>query len=232
MEIQNEFTVKAPIQETWEALLDVPGIALCLPGAELTGVEDDIYSGTVKVKVGPITTQYSGSARFIERDVADYRARIEAKGSEIRGAGTANALVTTSLTDCGEHTSVSVHTDLTITGKVAQFGRGMIGEIAGNLLSQFSANLEARLQQPVEATSSATTSGGEAPQEQPAPAPVGEAPGLKALDLVSGPLLKRLGPPIGVAALVYVAYRLAWGRRRTSMPSNSADHRRWANMRT
>lgn len=198
MEIQNEFTVSAPIKETWEALLDVPGVALCLPGARLTGLDGDTYSGTVKVKVGPITTEYAGSARFVERDERDYRARIEAKGTETRGAGTASAMITTTLTDKGEHTVVSVLTDLLITGKVAQFGRGVIGDIAGSLLAQFSDNLEAKLQAPAAETTDVHPS-----------VPEAAAPSLDILSLAGAPVLKRLAVPLGaVAAVGLIAYLL------------------------
>src|SRR5690606_7185815 len=163
-------------------LLDVPGVALCLPGAVLTDSDGDTHTGTVRIKVGPITTEYAGTVRFVERDDTAYRAKLDATGSETRGAGTASAQITTTLTDKGDHTVVKVETDLAITGKVAQFGRGMIAEIAGNLLQQFAANLEAKLEGTADAAGAPTG-------ESPAAA---QAPAVDVLGLATAPVLRRL----------------------------------------
>src|SRR5580692_3022326 len=130
MELTNEFRVAVPLEEAWAVLTDVERIAPCLPGAQLQEVEGDQYRGIVKVKVGPITAQYKGAATFLEQDVAAHRVVLRAEGRDTRGQGNANATV------------VKVVTDLTITGKVAQFGRGVLAEVSGKLMGQFVDNLE------------------------------------------------------------------------------------------
>jgi len=143
MELKNSFTVPTSLEEAWAVLTDVERIAPCLPGAELTEVEGEEYRGTVKVKVGPITAQYRGTARFAERDEAAHRAVLEAKGRDTRGQGNAEAKVSAELSDAGEgRTRVDLVTDLTVTGKVAQFGRGVLADVSSKLLSQFVDNLE------------------------------------------------------------------------------------------
>jgi len=145
MKITNEFTVHTPIERAWAVLTDLEGIAPCLPGAQLTGVDGDTYSGKVKVKVGPVVSDFAGTARFVEKDDAAHRAVIDAKGRDARSAGNAAALVTAQLRADGDRTVVSVDTDLKISGKLAQFGSGMIKEVSGKLLGQFVTNLEAKL---------------------------------------------------------------------------------------
>ncbi|GIM90609.1 SRPBCC family protein [Paractinoplanes toevensis] len=145
MKITNEFTVHTPIDRAWQVLTDLSGIAPCMPGAQLTGVDGDVYQGKVKIKVGPVISEFAGTARFTEKDDAAYRAVIDAKGRDARSAGNASALVTAVLVPAGESTTVSVDTDLKISGKLAQFGSGMIKEVSGKLLAQFVANLEAKL---------------------------------------------------------------------------------------
>jgi uncharacterized protein len=145
MKITNEFTVHTPIERAWEVLTDLEGIAPCLPGAQLTGVDGETYSGKVKVKVGPVVSDFAGTARFLEKDEQARRAVIDAKGRDSRSAGNAAAVVTAHLRADGDQTLVSVDTDLKISGKLAQFGSGMIKEVSGKLLGQFVTNLEAKL---------------------------------------------------------------------------------------
>ena len=145
MKIINEFTVNTPIERAWALLTDLESIAPCLPGAQLTGVDGEVYRGKVKVKVGPVISEFSGTAQFAEKDDTAYRGVIDAKGRDARSAGNAAALVTAQLRPDGERTRVSVDTDLKISGKLAQFGSGMIKEVSGKLLAQFVANLEAKL---------------------------------------------------------------------------------------
>ncbi|GAC1545844.1 MAG: hypothetical protein NVS3B12_34610 [Acidimicrobiales bacterium] len=142
MELTNEFRVGIPVGEAWAVLTDVERIAPCLPGAQLQEIEGDQYRGVVKVKVGPITAQYKGVATFIEQDAAGHRLVLRAEGRDTRGQGNANATVTATLVDDGTGTAVKVVTDLTITGKVAQFGRGVLADVSGKLIDQFVANLE------------------------------------------------------------------------------------------
>jgi carbon monoxide dehydrogenase subunit G len=143
MELNHEFRVSVPVEQAWSVLTDLERIAPCMPGAELQEVEGDEYRGVVKVKVGPITAQYKGKARFesLERDSG--RAVLRAEGRDTRGQGNANATVTATLTAEGDSaTRVAIATDLTVTGKVAQFGRGVLADVSSKLLDQFVRQLE------------------------------------------------------------------------------------------
>jgi carbon monoxide dehydrogenase subunit G len=142
MEFVNDFTVPTDIDTTWKTLLDLEKVAPCLPGATLEEVDGDVYTGRVKVKVGPITVSYRGTAELVDVDEAAKSARIDAKGKETRGAGTANADVSAKLTDTDEGTLVHVVTDLPVTGKPAQFVRGVMGEVGTKIIDQFSQRLE------------------------------------------------------------------------------------------
>jgi carbon monoxide dehydrogenase subunit G len=142
VELSNSFTVPAPIEETWSILTDLERIAPCMPGAQLLEVDGEEYRGTVKVKVGPITVEYKGSASFVELDGGSHTAVLRASGRDTRGQGNATALVTAQLTAEGEATAVTVTTDLDITGKVAQFGRGMLADVSTKLIGQFVTRLE------------------------------------------------------------------------------------------
>jgi uncharacterized protein len=137
MQFEHEFTVPVPADQAWDILLDVERIAPCMPGATVTSVEGDSFTGQVKVKVGPITVAYAGSAAFTEKDVEARRVTVTAKGKETRGAGTAAATVAAVLHDEGEQTRVTVNTDLAITGRPAQFGRGVMDDVGRKLLGQF-----------------------------------------------------------------------------------------------
>jgi hypothetical protein len=145
MNINNEFKVSLPIGQAWEVLTDLRGIAPCMPGAQLTGSDGDAYQGKVKVKVGPVTTEYTGTATFLEKDGSAHRAVISAKGRELRGAGNASATITAQLRPDGDQTVVNVGTDLKISGKIAQFGSSVISEVSEKLLGQFVDSLEAML---------------------------------------------------------------------------------------
>ena len=141
MELNNDFEVSAPIEKVWEVINDVELIAPCLPGAQLEEVENDEYRGFVKIKVGPITAQYKGVAKFVEKDDSNHRVVIRGEGRDTRGAGNAAADITASLEPTEEGTLVTVVTDLKITGKVAQFGRGVMADISKKLMGQFADNI-------------------------------------------------------------------------------------------
>ncbi len=143
MELKNDFHVSVPIEDAWAVLTDLERIAPCMPGAELQEVEGDEYRGIVKVKVGPISAQYKGSARFIEKDDDQHRAVLLAEGRDTRGQGNASATVTAIATPDGDGTTVSLVTDLSITGKVAQFGRSIMGDVSAKMLGEFADRLEA-----------------------------------------------------------------------------------------
>src|ERR1700736_91680 len=170
MELSNEFRVGVPPSVAWSVLTDVERIAPCLPGAQLQEIEGDEYRGVVKVKVGPITAQYKGKATFLERDEPAGRLVLRAEGRDTRGQGNANATITATLAPDGDGTTVTVLTDLTVTGKVAQFGRGVLGEVSAKLLNQFVACLERDV---LAAGGHDSPAGGSAAAGSPAP-PVSE----------------------------------------------------------
>jgi hypothetical protein len=146
VELVNEFTVNRPIDEAWAVLTDVERIAPCLPGAQLEEIEGDIYRGVVKVKVGPISAALKGEASFVERDDTNHRAVLKGEGRDTKGNGNASALITASLEEVSPTSSKCVvHTNLNMTGKVAQFGRGALADISSKLMVQFAKNLDEML---------------------------------------------------------------------------------------
>jgi uncharacterized protein len=143
MKINNEFTVAAPIQQAWDTMLNLERIAPCLPGAAIQEEKDDgEYDGTMKVKIGPITANYKGTVKFEEVDEGNHRAVLQATGRDARGQGTASATIVSTLQEEGEGTKVSVETDMKLTGRAAQFGRGIAQDVATKMLNQFAACLE------------------------------------------------------------------------------------------
>ena len=143
MRIDNSFTVGLPAEDAWKVLLDVERIAPCMPGAQLQEVAGEEYRGVVKVKLGAITAQYKGAVRFAEVDEAARRIVLRAEGRETRGQGNASATVTATLRPAGEgRTEVAIETDLTISGKIAQFGRGVMADVSSKLLNEFATCLE------------------------------------------------------------------------------------------
>ncbi len=145
MQLENSFTVPVPIDEAWRVLLDIERIAPCMPGAALDSVDGDSFTGRVKVKLGPINLTYQGKANFIEKDETAHKAVIDARGKDQRGNGTAAAIVTATLAPAGTSTRVDVLTDLNITGRPAQFGRGVMTDVGNKLLGQFADKLAAQL---------------------------------------------------------------------------------------
>jgi uncharacterized protein len=141
MELEHSFTVPVPEERAWEVLLDVKRVAPCMPGATLDSVDGDEIKGRIKVKVGPIAMTYAGTARFTERDPHAHVITLEASGKETRGAGTASAAVRSMLEGRGDQTHVVVHTTLNVTGRPAQFGRGVMAEVGGKLIGIFASNL-------------------------------------------------------------------------------------------
>ena len=220
MELNNDFEVNAPVEKAWAVLTDVEKIAPCLPGAQLQEIEGDEYRGIVKVKVGPITAQYKGAATFIEKDDANHRAVLKAEGRDTRGAGNASALITANLEGVGDRTKVSVSTDLTVTGKVAQFGRGVMADVSAKLMTQFADNLE----QLMEAEPTAATKVDGAVAAPAATAAPSASTGVRKIDsaevapvdivaTAGSPILKRLAPVLG-ALFGLVLLRRRFRRRR------------------
>lgn len=193
MELENEFTVNADIDTTWATLTDVERIAPCMPGAQLTEIEGDTYRGTVSVKVGPITAKFKGEANFVEQDVEAHKAVLKAAGRDTGGKGNASALITAQLSPVSDtSTHVKVTTDLTITGKVAQFGRGALADVSTKLIDQFVQQLETTvLNQPAgdaapaaaaavaDAAAAAGPATGTEPAPSPAPSSASDAPGAE-----------------------------------------------------
>lgn len=149
MKLEHKFVVPAPVEQTWAAFNDLERVVPCFPGATLTAYEGDDFTGSCKVKLGPVSLQYSGTGTFVERDEAAHHAVIEAKGKDRRGNGTASARVTAWLKGTADgSTEVTVDTDLTITGRPAQFGRGLIQDVSNKLLNQFTTCLTTKLDTP------------------------------------------------------------------------------------
>jgi carbon monoxide dehydrogenase subunit G len=230
MKLEHEFHVDADVDVAWRVLLDIERIAPCMPGAQLQEVDGDEYRGIVKVKVGPITAQYKGTARVAEADEATHRLVLRAEGRDTRGQGNASATITALLAADGDGTQVSVDTDLNVTGKVAQFGRGVMADVSQKLLGQFVECLQTTILGPDGATvpASPARSGSEpapsdAAHDDPPAAvttaattsPAGprtiDAPEAEAVDLVraaGGAVAKRLVP--FAAAVVVVAGVVVW----------------------
>jgi uncharacterized protein (TIGR03382 family) len=205
MKIANQFTVSAPIEQAWDVLCDLEQVIPLMPGAQLTGHEGDDYLGKVKVKVGPVTSEFSGKVRFVEQDRDQHRAVIDAKGKESRGTGNAAATVTARLDEDGERTSVTVDTDLKIVGKLAQFGSGMLQQVSEKLLGQFVESLEAKLAAENAPAPAGPESPAPAAQSQPEPEPI------DLLELAGGDQLKKYG---SVALAVLAVLVLIWALRR------------------
>jgi carbon monoxide dehydrogenase subunit G len=216
VELHNEFRVAVPAATTWAVLTDVERVAPCLPGATLLSVDGDEFTGAVKVKVGPITVSYQGVASFQEKDAAAQRVVLKANGKETRGNGNAAAVVTAQLKDEGTTgTLVSITTDLTISGKAAQFGRGVLADVSGNLIAQFADRLEADL------LGDSAPAACAAPQTAAAPPAAGDSVDL--LKVVALPVAKRFGPVVaGVAAGVLLGL-LVGRRKRGPTPVTGTD---------
>jgi uncharacterized protein len=238
IELDNSFTVPVPPEQAWDVLLDVQTIAPCMPGASVTSVDGDEIQGQVKVKLGPLSLSYKGTAKFTEKDQATHTISIEATGKETRGAGTASATVQASLkpADGADETLVSIHTSLNVTGRPAQFGRSLLPEVSGKLIAQFATNLQALINAdgaaatgtPAAATpaaeGAATETAAEGADEASAgePAPVAAKPAppvikqeesLNAFKFVVIPILKRLVPVAAIGAAIAVAIRRLRSRK-------------------
>ncbi|WP_037358322.1 SRPBCC family protein [Amycolatopsis orientalis] len=221
MRLDHEFTVPAPIGEVWQAVIDPERVAPCMPGASLTKVEGDTFAGTVKVKLGPISLLYKGTGEFLEKDEAARKVVIKASGKDARGGGTAAATVTLTLTERDGGTHGAVATDLAITGRPAQFGRGLISEVGGKILDTFAGNLAASLETPAqqapadqpEAKAEEKPAAEEKPVAEekphlhsvPAGGSTGETEAIDLLDYAGQSVAKRLAPvAAGVVVLLIV----------------------------
>jgi carbon monoxide dehydrogenase subunit G len=243
VELENSFSVAVPIERAWEVLTDVPMIAPCLPGAKLTEVDGDDYKGIVKVKVGPIVAQYKGAATFVETDEQARRIVISAEGRETRGQGNASATITAALVPDGDNTQVTVHTDMSITGRAAQFSRGVMAEVSAKLMKQFSDNLaatvlgggpesgegpgaeQARSSEAASTTGASSaaaasstgtrTSGPTGGAEPHVPGTPGEPEPIDLLGVAGGATAKRIIPAVVATVLVLLLVRMLLRRRRS-----------------
>ena len=214
MEISDSFRVNRSLDETWKVLLDIERIAPSLPGAELQEIEGDDYRGVVKIKVGPITAQYKGTAKLAEVDEAAHRLLLDASGRDTRGQGNAKAKIVVTMKEADGGTLVDVNTDLSITGKVAQFGRGVLADVSSKLMGQFVENLERDV---LSEDPSATDLASSEPASETAP--VAPTAGARQIDsrpaepvdlfeVAGAPVTKRL-LPLGIGLVVlFVLWRL------------------------
>ena len=212
MDLNHQFTVAVPVEDAWRILTDVERIAPCLPGAQLQEVEGDTYRGVVKVKVGPIQAQFKGQASFIERDDVAHKVVLKGEGRDTTGKGNASAMITAELTSVTPtSTKCTVHTDLSISGKVAQFGRGALADVSDKLLAQFSENLNQLISAAPAPSAPVVTETASAPSEQPTIRKIDgpEVAPLNLLDTAGSTIAKRAIPAlIGIAVLVAVLVKL------------------------
>ena len=227
MDLNHSITVNQSIAETWKILTDLERIAPCLPGAQLQEVEGDVYKGVVKIKVGPIVAQFKGEAQFAERDDANYTATLKASGRDTGGKGNASATITATLTSVTESSTVcNVVTDLAITGKVAQFGRGAMADISEKLIAQFAENLNTLIDTEG-ATAASTKVATEVPKaSEPTSDASGDLPKVRKIegpaaeplnlqDVAGGAMMKRILPVLaGLAALGLFLKRIFSRRRK------------------
>lgn len=219
-QIVNEFTVNRPIDEAWPIICDVERIAPCLPGAELEEIEGEVYRGKVKVKLGAVATEFKGEARFIERDDEAYRAKLAGKGRDTKGRGNAAADIFAEAEALSPtSTKCTVTADIHITGKVAQFGRGIMGDVSKKLMDQFAHNLNTMLDEQAEVGEPAEVSSDE-PAAEPTAGPGTErdAPTVRKIngpaaepvdlaDMAGAAVLKRIVPAVAAVLLLLLLVR-------------------------
>jgi carbon monoxide dehydrogenase subunit G len=206
MDLNHQFTVAVPVDDAWRILTDVERIAPCLPGAQLQEIEGDTYRGIVKVKVGPIQAQFKGQANFIERDDVAHKVVLKGEGRDTTGKGNASAIITAEMTAVdASNTAVTVNTDLSVTGKVAQFGRGAMADISDKLLAQFVVNLNVLIaEQPATAAAAPAVAAAPEPTEGVRTIESAEVAPLDLLSAAGSPILKRAIPVVVVVVAVLV----------------------------
>ena len=222
MKLENEFTVAAPIEEAWEVMLDLERVTPCLPGASLKGSSGEDHQGQMTVKMGPVSQKYDGTVRYQETDEANRKAVLQADGKDARGQGTASATIISTLHDEGGSTRVKVETDMHITGKAAQFGRGMQQEVATKIFDQFADCLgreimgenvrEEATEEPAAAAANGSSSAGD--EEQPQRRVINQEPDPEPLDLGEASrdaVVKRV-VPLAVGAVVLAVVIWLWRR--------------------
>ncbi|HZY64292.1 MAG TPA: SRPBCC family protein [Rubrobacteraceae bacterium] len=223
MKLENEFTVDAPVDEAWEVMLDLERVTPCLPGATLTEQEGDEYRGKMTVRLGPVKQEYNGTVRFEETDEENQRAVLKASGKDQRGQGTASATITSTMSEENGGTKVKVETDMQLTGRAAQFGRGVQQDVAAKLLSQFADCLEKEIlgenvqEEPEPAAASSNGAGSEESEEEPPVRKIQQESEVEPLDLGAASyeaVMKRAAPvAIGLVVLFGVVWILRRRRR-------------------
>jgi carbon monoxide dehydrogenase subunit G len=206
MLVEDTFQVPLPIDDAWRLLTDLEQVVPCVPGARLDEVVDGEYRGRVTARIGPITVNYAGAARFVERDDVDHRAVISLRGQEERGNGSVNATVTTVLTPDQDRTQVDLATELDVSGRAAQFGRGILGDVASSVLGEFATELERMV--------AGTSNGRVQADDRPTAAPAQAALNVRRVVLI--PMLKRASVP---AACVLIGGAGGWLLGRAGRPA-------------
>lgn len=206
MELTNTFSVDLPVAETWDVLLDLARVIPCLPGAAVLGIDGDEFQGAVKIKVGPVSAQYKGTGRFVEKDPKNYRAVIEAEGKDVGGQGGAKATITALLSGQGSGTTVRVLTDLALSGRAAGFGRGVIADVSNKILTQFAKNLEAEISGG--GRGGANVGGPQRPQS------IDDVEPLDVMGSMGGTLAKYALPGAGILAVAFALFTLLTRRGR------------------
>ena len=221
MKIANEFTISAPLDDAWDVLTDLAQVVPLMPGAQLIGQEGDDYMGKVKIKVGPVISEFTGKAKFVDLDRENHRAVINARGREARGTGNAAAVVTAQLHPDGNNSRVTVDTDLKIVGKLAQFGSGMLQQVSEKLLGQFVESLEAKLAGTAQPAAEPAPTEAPAAQQEPTRPPeadtaatAAEPPPIDLLELAGGAAMKKFGPAVLVGLALLLGFLLGRSSRR------------------
>ncbi|MET9026597.1 SRPBCC family protein [Nocardia sp. NPDC004168] len=213
MKIANEFTVNAPVERAWEVLTDLEQVVPLLPGAQMVGRQGDDFLGRLKVKVGPVTSEFTGKAQFVERDEHDHRAVISGRGRDSHGSGNAAATITTRLCADDGRTRVTVDTDLKVVGKLAQFGSGMLQQVSEKMMNQFVTSLETKLAAADE-TSVEPVAEPDRRAAQPV-APPEPAP-LDLVELMGPAMIKKYAPAVVFALAAVLGIILLRKRIRTN----------------
>jgi carbon monoxide dehydrogenase subunit G len=219
VQLEHSFTVPVEVDEAWQVLLDIERIAPCMPGATLDSVDGNDFTGTVKVRLGPIGVTYKGKASFVEKDEAAHRVVIDAQGKDARGNGTAAAKVTATLTGDGPATAVTVLTDLNITGKPAQFGRGVMVDVGNKLIGQFADCLQGKLRGPTPAAGDTPAPESDHAGDTMPPTPLrssAQITEVEPIDLLhsAGPALAKRFVPLALGVLVVLLFLHRRSRRK------------------
>jgi uncharacterized protein len=233
MKLTNEFVIRAPVEQVWPVLLDIERVAPCLPGASITNYENDEYHGVIEVRLGPISARYSGIVAIESADEVARQVVMRARGKEVRGQGTATAMITSAITETDDGAQIVVETDLQISGPAAQFGRGVMQSVSAKLMSEFANRLARELDGGPEAEDSATSAPDgrlrttAAMEDQAASEPASEPAGVRKPPGPLGSLREEATPRALAIVIVLVAGALALlvsRRRRVQLQRDAGQH--------